>query len=296
MFTPSTTQTRPEQQLNDNFSFPQNTFTVPQLRPPNNGDFNLSTQPNPPFIDRVIAELMVENPDDLELKNQYQQQQPSDSVLMVERNLNFIQLYFYQIKLALQEAFTSHDIEFVYTKRQQLITAHKLLELCNTELERYMSILEVEKTTSPSTDKYKPLSRKKSNNTNKRLVKAADKIGKTIPEMRELYILSQNFLKRLDLSAEWNELYNIITSGLELETCNLEKDLVMIKEQIVSSGLSAALGSSARSCSSTLLSASSKHNLTEMEFLLQAVLDNPITSGCRTIPYLNGAQKIVVTR
>lgn len=265
-----------------------------------------------PFLERILLELSDSaylGFDANKFRQMHNNGTPLDPITTVERNMEIIALFFQKTKSILQEAYTVDNIEVIFSKRQQLTNIHQLIEQCNAEMEHYMSVLEAEKsnpahyTAKPpssklqihSSSQQKKIATWALHSPNNRLVSVADKIGQAIPEMRELYILSQNLLKRLDLSAEWNELYNIITRDLETESAQLEEELATIKEQVTSSGLS-VLGPSARSCTTNLLSASSKHNLTEMEFLLQAVLDNPTTSGCRTIPYLNGAQKIVVTR
>lgn len=59
----------------------------------------------------------------------------------------------------------------------------------------------------------------------------ADTISQAIPDMMELYLLSNNILKRLDLAGEWHELYAGIIGELERETKQQYDEVQLIKSK-----------------------------------------------------------------
>lgn len=226
--------------------------------------------------------------------------------------MDLILLFFKSSKFALQELYKCNDIETMFDKRFNVVNTHQLIEMCNEEMDNYMSTLEKikseysstskheETTRATETKKHVPWTTKSSSN---RLVKVADQIGRAIPEMRELYILSENILKRVDLAGEWFELYTVIIGDLEQEAQGQFEDMKVLKKQMSSSGLSGKnfgemLSRAYTNSNITNLNQikhSARNNVTELEFLQQS-LNSATSYGSPIIPYFNGAQKIVVTK
>lgn len=286
----------------------------------------LKNNPQSPFLERIHLAIvynineypLLTSP---ELKNRIENDiitegdSNIDSIAKVEYSMELILLFFNTSKITLQELYKCNNIETIFGKRMHVITTHQLIESCNNEMEKYMSTLETAKNNpefylADSNEVYDKqhcnlhnelvdILRNAQNNSwslaspSNRLVAVADQIGRAIPQMRELYILSENILKRLDLAAEWYDLYNIIIKDLEIETESLVNDLVTVKDQVISSGLNSFLISNSEVKVKAL--GSTKYDLTELEFLSQALSDSP-AHGCRTLPYLNGSQKIVISK
>lgn len=232
-----------------------------------------------------------------------------DDISEIEANMDLILLFFKSSKYTLQEMYKCDDVEIIFNSSQTVACFHQLIEKCGEEMSQYMNTLEAVKSSTntknplkhsmfSSSKKHVPWSTKSSSN---RLAKIADNIGCTIPEMRELYILSENILKRLDLAGEWYELHSVILSDLEREVKDLNDQLQSLKNQIPSSGLFSHNDTSLRN--STINSpvtelpynVSARFDVTELEFLQQALCDLSSKSG-KTLPYFNGAQKVVITK
>lgn len=236
-----------------------------------------------------------------------------DNTSQVEGNMELVLLFFKTSQHMLHEMYRCDNIETVFGKRQVAINTHQLIEKCNEEMDEYVSVLEYAKKNSnsgsstPNTKQSKPLSSKKHapwllKISNHKLAKVVDQIGRAIPEMRELYIFSTNLLKRLDIAGEWNELHSVIIGDLERETSQQNENLQLIKEQLSLSGLSpneisASIKVLLNSPVSDLikLNYSTRNSLTQLEFLQQSLRDSP-GYNIKTIPYLNGAQKVVVNK
>lgn len=236
-----------------------------------------------------------------------------DNTSQVEGNMELVLLFFKTSQHMLHEMYRCDNIETVFGKRQVAINTHQLIEKCKEEMDEYVSVLEYAKTNSnsasstPNTKQSKPSSSKKHTPwllkiSNHKLAKVVDQIGRAIPEMRELYIFSTNLLKRLDLAGEWNELYSVIIGDLERETSQQNEGLQLIKEQLSLSGLSpneisASIKVLLNSPVSELIKKnySARNSLTQLEFLQQSLRDSP-GYNIKTIPYLNGAQKVVVNK
>lgn len=234
-----------------------------------------------------------------------------DSTSQIDINMELILLFLKTSEHILQGMYCCDNIEVVFEKRSIVLNIHQLLEKCNQEMNEYMSVLESVKLgsdpNSTTNSKIPMFSSSKihkpwSKISNNKLAKVADTISQAIPAMMELYLLSNNILKRLDLAGEWHELYAGIIGELERETKQQYDEVQLIKKQISLSGLSASsfMRSLGTSRSSPVLemfeiSYPTCQDITSLEFLQQSLSDTP-DGDIKTLPYLNGAQKIVVSK
>lgn len=250
------------------------------------------------------AEVFLDSPLSTPNKNsQKSEESRTDPVSKVELNMGQILNFFEISKKNLQEMYLCKDIEVIFNKKRQIISTDEMILYCNSEMDKYISILEEAKTKAIHSEQHSHLAHTKSSSfskkfskssqateavtSNLRLAKIADQIFMAIHDMRDLYILSQNLLKRVSLASEWNELHNVVIYDLETEINSLYKELQLVQNSIKHNILLFP--------ADTVLKVSA-YNSSELNFLSQAILQGSSNGGSRTIPYLNEEQQVETSR